>query len=69
LIGGDTDTLGAVAVAWLEHDLVAKFPFDRWLIELHKTDEPNRLRATLAEHSFQVSKDALVLRTNGTLDL
>lgn len=69
MLGGDTDTIGAVAGAIAG----ARFGIDalpeRWLQAIDETAELERLGRELAEGSFDVDPDAESFYADGTLDL
>lgn len=69
MMGGDTDTIGAVAgaVAGAQFGIGA-LP-ERWTEAIAESEELRQLGATLAEDCFTVAPAAEVLCADGSLDL
>jgi len=69
MMGGDTDTLGAVAGAVAGARFGIESLPERWLETVDQTAELKQLGATLAQQSISVAPDAETLCADGTLDL
>lgn len=69
MMGGDTDTIGAVAGTIAGARFGIKSLPDRWLEAIDKTDELKRFGVILSHEPFSMASAAEILCTNGELDL
>jgi ADP-ribosyl-[dinitrogen reductase] hydrolase len=69
MMGGDTDTIAAVAGGIAGARFGAAALPDRWLDEIAETDELRQLGKSLYEQTFDVAEDAEAMLTDGRLDL
>jgi len=69
MMGGDTDTIGAVAGAVAGARFGIESLPDRWLNAIDQTDELKQFGATLAQESFTVAPAAEAVCADGALDL
>jgi len=67
-MGGDTDTIAAVAGAVAGARFGGEALPDRWLNEITETDELTELSHSLASDTFGVSEDAEKMVATGKLD-
>jgi ADP-ribosyl-[dinitrogen reductase] hydrolase len=68
MMGGDTDTIAAVAGAVAGARFGGEALPDRWLNEITETDELTELSHSLASDTFGVSEDAEKMVATGKLD-
>ena len=69
MMGGDADTIAAVAGGIAGARFGAAALPDRWLDEIAETDELRQLGKALYEQTFDVADDAEAMLTDGRLDL
>jgi len=69
MMGGDTDTIGAVAGAVAGARFGSETLPDRWLEKIKETDELEQLGKVLADSEFHIAKEARELIDEKTLDL
>jgi ADP-ribosyl-[dinitrogen reductase] hydrolase len=69
MMGGDTDTIAAVAGGIAGARFGAAAVPDRWLNEIVETDELRQLGKSLYGQTFDVAEDAEAMLTDGRLDL